>query len=397
MRRALVPSSALLSGLQFALLNPALALLLVAVFGASASEVGWVLAAYNASGFVASLALPVYADRHQDYLGPMLACGVLGVAMALLLLSTPSLPVVVAGLVTLGAPAGVGISLLFAQLNFSGARPADVVNTRAVVSFAWVVGPPLAALLVGWAGNHALLLALVTVAVLNLGVTAGLLGVRRRARRDPAGEPVAPFAADSTMSRSGVALVVAAFVALQATNSAVVAIMALYVTRSLGLDVIWAGLSLGVAAALEIPALLVLARLEDRFSSLALIGAGCVAGIAYYAVMVVVSGPVLLLAAQVLNAWFFATIAGVGITLFQQVIPRPGLATGLYTNTRRIGAILSGPIIALGTLTARGYAGVFVVCVAMTLLATGMLGVAHTANRSVREAHRTAGDSAPRC
>jgi SET family sugar efflux transporter-like MFS transporter len=375
-RRVLVPSSALLSGLQFALLNPALALLLVVVFGASAADVGWVLAAYNASGFVASLLLPMYADRREDYLGPMLACGVLGVAMALLLLSTPSLPIVVLGLVTIGAPAGVGISLLFAHLNFSGARPADVVNTRAVVSFAWVVGPPLAALLVGWAGNRALLLALVAVAVLNVAATAGLLGMRRRARRDPVDEAVQVVATGRTMSRSGVTLVIVAFIALQATNSAVVAIMALYVTKSLGLDVIWAGLSLGVAAALEIPALLVLARLDDRFSSLALIGGGCLAGIAYYAVMVVVSGPALLLVVQVLNAWFFATIAGVGITLFQQVVPRPGLATGLYTNTRRLGAILSGPIIALGSLTLHSYAGVFVVCATMTLAAAALLAVA---------------------
>jgi hypothetical protein len=53
----------------------------------------------------------------------------------------------------------------------------------------------------------------------------------------------------------------------------------------------------------------------------------------------------------VLNAWFFAGIAGVGLPLFQQMIARPGLPTGLYMNTRRIGSILSGPIIAIGSLT----------------------------------------------
>jgi hypothetical protein len=40
-RRLLVPSAALLWGLQFAFLNPALALLLVALFDASAREVGF--------------------------------------------------------------------------------------------------------------------------------------------------------------------------------------------------------------------------------------------------------------------------------------------------------------------------------------------------------------------
>jgi hypothetical protein len=41
LRRLLIPSAALLWGLQFAFLNPALALLLVALFDASAREVGF--------------------------------------------------------------------------------------------------------------------------------------------------------------------------------------------------------------------------------------------------------------------------------------------------------------------------------------------------------------------
>ena len=77
-----------------------------------------------------------------------------------------------------------------------------------------------------------------------------------------------------------------------------------------------------------------------------------------------------------LNAWFFAAVAGVGLTLFQQIIPRPGLASGLYTNTRRLGAIVSGPIISLGSMTALGYSGIFAVCAALTVLALVVVGVA---------------------
>jgi hypothetical protein len=42
----------------------------------------------------------------------------------------------VIGLVVLGGPAGVGSSLLFAHLRHSGTTPSEVVNTRAIVSFA---------------------------------------------------------------------------------------------------------------------------------------------------------------------------------------------------------------------------------------------------------------------
>lgn len=83
--------------------------------------------------------------------------------------------------------------------------------------------------------------------------------------------------------------------------------------------------------------------------------------------------PVALIALQVLNAWFVRIVAGVGLTLFQELIPRPGLASGLYANTRRVGAIVSGPIIGLASLTALGYQGVFAACAALTVLALVIL------------------------
>lgn len=140
MKRLLVPSAALLWGLQIAFLIPTLALILVNLYGASTAEVGWILTVYNASGFVASLVLPAYADRKAEYHRPLLACGVLTLALVVLLAVTTSLPIAVIGLVVLGGPAGVGSALLFAHLKHSGASPADVVNTRAIMSFSWAAG-----------------------------------------------------------------------------------------------------------------------------------------------------------------------------------------------------------------------------------------------------------------
>jgi MFS transporter, SET family, sugar efflux transporter len=93
---------------------------------------------------VASLLLPAYADRKGNYLWPLLACGLLTLALAVLLYVTTSFSIAVIGLLVLGGPAGVGSSLLFAHLKYSGASPSEVVNTRAIVSVAWVAGPSLA-------------------------------------------------------------------------------------------------------------------------------------------------------------------------------------------------------------------------------------------------------------
>ena len=74
-----------------------------------------------------------------------------------------------------------------------------------------------------------------------------------------------------------------------------------------------------------------------------------------------------------LNAWFFGTVAGPGLTLFQRIIQRPGLASGVYTNTTRLGAVASGPIIALGSISPLGYHGSFATCAGLTLVAAVML------------------------
>jgi len=371
-RRLLVPSSALLWGLQLAFLSPALALILTDLYGATASEVGCVLAVYNASGFVASLLMPAYADKKHDYLGPMLVCGALTVLLAVGLALATSLPIATIVLVVIGGPAGVGSSLLYAHLRHSGARPADIVNTRAIVSVAWVAGPPLATFIIGWFGSQAILLAIAAVAVLNVATTALMMAHRNASARAvaaaPASAPAAATSGESPFSRTGTVLILAAFIVLQATNATGMTIMTVYVTETLQLNLMWAGIALGVAAALEVPALLVIGRLGERHSHLALIAGSCVAGIAYYLGLAFVTGPTILIALQLLNAWFFAGIAGIGLPLFQQMIPRPGLSTGLYMNTRRVGAIVAGPIIAIGSLTAFGQRGIFLTSAALTVV-----------------------------
>ena len=192
------------------------------------------------------------------------------------------------------------------------------------------------------------------------------------------GSAAKPAAApeESPVGQAGIVLITAAFVLLQATNATAMTFMTIYVTETLRLDVVWAGISLGVTAVLEVPALILIGRLTEPFSNLGLIATGCVAGIAYYVGVAFVSGPVALLALQPLNAWCFATIARVGLTLFQQMIPRPGLSTGLYMNTRRIGAIVSGPVIAIGSLTVFGQRGIFLTSAAIALISLAIIGVA---------------------
>ncbi|KHK98974.1 hypothetical protein LK09_04800 [Microbacterium mangrovi] len=362
--KLLAQTSAFAWGLQFAFLNPALALLLSTQLRATDAQVGLALALYSASGFVASLLIPAWADRRGNYLSWMLVCGALTVALAAVLGFTGSLPVAIIALIVLGGPAGVGASLFFAQLRAAGLGRAQILSTRAMVSVSWVAGPPLAMVLASIAGVQSVIVAIVVVS------TGGMVSILLLRRASPPAEPAAsgPTEAAMPLSRTRVAGIMIAFVALQATNTVVTSAMALFTVNSLHLAPVWGGVALGVAALAEIPALLLLGRLTGKYSQITLIVVGCAVGVAYYVVMAIVRDPIGLVAAQLLNAWFFATVTGVGLTLFQDVIARPGLASGLFTNTRRIGAVLSGGIIALAASPA-GFPGVFLSCAALTALA----------------------------
>jgi MFS transporter, SET family, sugar efflux transporter len=127
---------------------------------------------------------------------------------------------------------------------------------------------------------------------------------------------------------------------------------------------------------LEILALLLLGRLTDRVPGTLLVMFGALAGMIYNLAMAGLQGPVLLIGVQVLNALFVAGVAGVGLTLFQGVVLRPGLASGLFMNTTRIGAILSGLLISVAGFPGLGYPAVFVAGAAVTAVGAVLVWLA---------------------
>jgi MFS transporter, SET family, sugar efflux transporter len=365
--RLLTPTAALLWSLQYALLQPALAYLLVTGYGVGASEVGWILGVYGAGAFLASMIIPRYAARRTDSLGPVLlaACCSLGLAVVLGLIS--SLPVAVVMLIVLGGPAAIGSTLLHTHLGRTGAGPALLTRLRALALLAWVVGPPLAMTIIGVYGPRAVVVALVFVAVLNIATTMFMIQLRSDL---PADGP-APTRHRGAWARPATSVIMLGFVTLQAGNVAAVSIMSLFVVEDLQLDIVWAGLALGLAAAAGIPALLVIRGLRGRVSSTRLVISGCLAGILYGAGTTLVQGPLMLLVLQLLDAWFIAALSGAGLLLLQQVVGGPESAAGLHDHAARMGAVVAGPVIALSALSSLGYRGVFLGCVVLAMTGLG--------------------------
>lgn len=401
MRRYLIPASALVGGLQLALLNPVIALLLSALFGADPGQVGLVLAIMNGSGFLAALVIPAWADRRRDYAGPMILCAALTLATVLSLAATTSLTVAGIVLVVLAGPAGVWSGMLFALQRSEGSSSEQVVRTRAVFSVAWVAGPPLATGVMTGFGDRAVLLLIAAVALGSLALSVAIRRSVRRAaaRTDPAEGEDARGRADGTGTgrahgrdgdaddgaaaprrpahRLELVVVVLAITALQAGNAGSVTAMPLLVTERLRLATVWAGVALGVCAALEAPALLLLGRLTRTIRPTTLLAAGALLAALYYALVPLVVSPAALVALQIPNALGIAALTGVGLAWMQEAIDRPGLASGVYLNSRRAGAILTGPLLALAALGASGYGltfWAFALLAALAALAIRLVG-----------------------
>ena len=146
----------------------------------------------------------------------------------------------------------------------------------------------------------------------------------------------------------------AAFVLLQCASSLSVQLVSLFVLHDLGGHVSDSGLILGLCAALEIPLMLGLGAMSVRVPMRRLILIGPVLAVAYFSVAAITSHTWQLAVAQILNASSIAVIQGLGITYFQDLLPRePGRASTLFSNGFPVGAMLSGPI--LGAAAHLGY------------------------------------------
>lgn len=370
--KALTWLAAFLWGTQYSIVVPAIGFLLATLYDAPPGQVGWMISLYSAAGFVATLVIPGWADRRATYVRWMQVAAACSAIMAALMWVSSSVWVGLVALLLFGAPAGVGNSLFFAHLRHAGASARDVINTRAVISFAWVAGPPAATFLVSLWGARALLPAIMALSVSIMAVGAAIGSAS--ARGELTGTPEDREADEvGALSKAHIGVVVLAFSLLQATNAAMLAVLVLFVTDYLGLPVVWAGVAMAVAAGLEVPMLMLSGRLTTRFGKLTLIASCCVAGALFYSLLPLARGVVPLVLLQVINAWFFAVIAGTGLSFFQEVIPRPGLASGMYANTRRIGQFISGPVIALAGIASVGYGGMFLACAVICLVSMALV------------------------
>ncbi|RAT17083.1 sugar transporter [Lonsdalea populi] len=361
---------AFLSGIAGALQLPTLSLFLSTEVHARPVLVGLFYTGNAVIGIVVSQLLASYSDNRGDRKRLIVACCLFGALACLLFAWNRNYAVLLLVGVLLssfGSTANPQLFALAREYADRSGREAAMFSSvmRAQISLSWVIGPPIAFALALGLGFPAMYMTATGVFLL-CGLMVGLLlpSMPKHPRIKTA------ETLDSPRShRRDTLLLCAACTLMWTCNGIYLINMPLYLVQELKLEDKLAGVMMGTAAGLEIPAMLISGYLARHLGKRYLMRLAIAAGLLFYLGLCLLDSPWALLALQLLNAVFIGILAGIGMLYFQDLMPgQAGAATTLFSNTSRVGWIISG---SLGGLVAEiwNYHAGFILALGLSLAA----------------------------
>lgn len=210
---------------------------------------------------------------------------------------------------------------------------------RAQLSLAWVIGPPLSFMLALKYGFTTMFLIAAGIFVISLALIIFALPSVPRVEQ-PAEVAITQV---SGWKDSNVRMLFIASMLMWTCNTMYIIDMPLWISQDLGLPDELAGLLMGTAAGIEIPAMILAGYYVKRFGKRNMMVAAVAAGVLFYVGLILFHSKTALVILQLFNAVFIGIIAGIGMLWFQDLMPgRPGSATTLFTNSISTGVILAG-------------------------------------------------------
>ncbi|MNG61401.1 MFS transporter [Serratia quinivorans] len=360
---------AFFSGIAGALQIPTLSLFLTTEVRVTSLWVGFFYAVNAGVGIIVSFLLAKKSDRQRDRRHLILICYLLAAGNCLLFAFNRNYLTLITAGVLLTAIANTAIPQLFALAREYGERSSQNVAMfsaimRAQLSLAWVFGPPLAFMLVV---NYGFTAMFMFAAGIFLLVTLLAWWILPEVVRPPVGNEIA--IPQKTVFDKDVSRLFFASVLMWTCSAMYLIDVPLYITAELGLPQSLTGWMMGVAAAIEIPIMILVGRYVNRVGKRLMMAGALVAGILFYAGMLWFTSAAGLLVWQLFNAIFIGIIATVGMLYFQDLMPeRAGMATTLFTNSISTGVILAG--ILQGILTEYGpHSSVYLLAILLLCIA----------------------------
>ncbi|MGV4277292.1 sugar efflux transporter [Citrobacter farmeri] len=337
---------AFMMGVAGALQAPTLSLFLSREVGAQPFWVGLFYTVNAIAGIGVSLALAKRSDSQGDRRKLILFCCLMAVGNALLFAFNRHYLTLITCGVLLASLANTAMPQLFAlarEYADSSAREVVMFSSvmRAQLSLAWVIGPPLAFMLALNYGFTVMFSIAATIFALSFILIAFMLPSVARVEQ-PADVPVSQAGG---WQDKNVRMLFIASTLMWTCNTMYIIDMPLWISAELGLPDKLAGILMGTAAGLEIPAMILAGFYVKRFGKRRMMVTAVAAGVLFYLGLIFFHSRQALLILQLFNAVFIGIIAGIGMLWFQDLMPgKAGSATTLFTNSISTGVILAGVI-----------------------------------------------------
>ena len=360
---------AFMIGVAGALQAPTLSLFLSREVGVAPFWVGLFYTVNAIAGIAVSLGLAKRSDRQGDRRKLIMFCCLMAVGNALLFAFNRHYLTLITCGVFLASLASTAMPQLFAlarEYADSSAREVVMFSSimRAQISVAWVIGPPLAFMLALNYGFTTMYAIAAGIFVISLVMIALWLPSVARTEQ-PAQVAITQV---SGWNDKNVRMLFIASTLMWTCNTMYIIDMPLWISSELGLPDSLAGVLMGTAAGLEIPAMILAGYYVKRFGKRRMMISAVVAGVLFYTGLLMFHSREALLGLQLFNAIFIGIIAGIGMLWFQDLMPgRAGSATTLFTNSISTGVILAGVI--QGALAqSYGHASVYWAIAALSLV-----------------------------
>ncbi|EDS7004001.1 MFS transporter [Salmonella enterica subsp. diarizonae] len=366
---------AFMMGVAGALQAPTLSLFLSREVGAQPFWVGLFYTVNAIAGIGVSLALAKRSDSRGDRRKLIMFCCLMAIGNALLFAFNRHYLTLITCGVLLASLANTAMPQLFAlarEYADSSAREVVMFSSvmRAQLSLAWVIGPPLAFMLALNYGFTVMFSIAAVIFAVSLVLIALMLPSVARVE-----QPVdAPLAQINGWQDRNVRMLFIASTLMWTCNTMYIIDMPLWISVELGLSDKLAGVLMGTAAGLEIPAMILAGFYVKRFGKRRMMIAAVAAGVLFYVGLLFFHSRTALLLLQLFNAVFIGIVAGIGMLWFQDLmLGRAGAATTLFTNSISTGVILAG-VIQGAVAQSFGHFAVYWVIAAISVVTLVMTG-----------------------
>ncbi|KEQ01025.1 Major Facilitator Superfamily [Snodgrassella alvi SCGC AB-598-J21] len=361
--------AAFIIGIAGALQAPTLSRYLAEDVKVNPYQVGLFYSINAVAGIVISFLLAQYSDNKGVRRNIILFCCLMGIGNCITFAFSRQYFILVTVGIFFSAFTSAAMPQIFAsarEYTDKTGRNVVVFNgiLRAQLSLAWVIGPPLSfALAVNYGFTIMYLSAAAMFFVAMLIVFLCFPVIKHPASVTKKQEPK-----EKIFNNPNVILLFIASISMGTANMMYLIDMPLYIDDILPGSPSLPGHLMGIAAAIEIPAMLIASMLVPRFGNKNLICFAVICGIIFYIGMVSTQNEWMLIGLQFFNGLFIGIIASIGLIYFQDLLPkRTGVASTLFNNCISCSIILAGML--QGVISANfGHQSIYTISLAMVIL-----------------------------